>query len=288
MRLSKPVFWLLTLLWFAAATWWYGSCSKCTACATPATPPLAPPSTMNLPGFSVSDSSWNLSTPDHLRFGKSGNIPVLGQSMSKMIDSLTVYLTTNPNKTITVTGYYNAGETNTTSFENLGLARADELKKILVSKGVAAASVLTQSKLTDDLVFAPADTLVGGITMDITSAAIPVQDLFAPRTVYFNTGKNSLPVDAAFTNYIEEANTYLQNNPGKQLQVTGYTDNVGDAEKNMQLSASRAAFVKAELVKKGIAANRIESSGKGMNDPVADNNTAEGRATNRRVTIQLQ
>jgi OmpA-OmpF porin, OOP family len=287
MRLSKPVFWLLTLLWFAAATWWYGSCSKCSACATIVPP--TPPSTTALPGFSVTDSSWNLGTPDHLRFGKSGNMPVLGTNMSKIVDSLSVYLTNHPNKTITVTGYYNSSETNTTNFENLGLARADELKKILVSKGVAATSVLTQSKLAEDLVFVPADTLVGGIAMDITSAALPPkEDLFAPRTVYFNTGKNNLPVDASFTKYIEDAKTYLQNNQDKKLMVTGYTDNVGDPDKNMQLSASRAAFVKAELVKKGIDANRIESSGKGMNDPAADNNTAEGRASNRRVTIQLQ
>jgi OmpA-OmpF porin, OOP family len=288
MRLSKPVFWLLTLLWFAAATWWYGSCSKCTACANAALPP-APLPTINLPGFSVTDSSWALSTVDNLRFGKSGNMPVLGTNMSKIVDSLSVYLTNHPGKTITVTGYYNGSETNTTTFENLGLARADELKKILVGKGVAVASILTQSKMNDDLVFVPADTLVGGITMDISSAASPPkEDLFAPRTVYFNTGKNSLPVDASFTKYIEDAKTYLQNNPDKKLLVTGYTDNVGDAEKNMQLSANRAAFVKAELVKKGIASDRIESSGKGMNDPVADNTTASGRASNRRVTIQLQ
>lgn len=288
MRLSKPVFWLLALLWFAAATWWYGSCSKCTACATAALPPASPP-TANLPGFSVTDSSWGLSAVNHLRFGKSGNIPVLGTEMSTIVDSLSAYLTSHPGKTITVTGYYNDSETNSTSFENLGLARADELKKILVNKGVAAASVLTQSKKEDALTFVPADTLVGGITMDISSAgAPPKEDLFAPRTVYFNTGQNTLPVTASFTKYIEDAKTYLQNNAGKKLQVTGYTDNVGDPEKNMQLSANRAVFVKEALVKKGIPADRIETSGKGMNDPVADNNTADGRAANRRVTIQLQ
>jgi OmpA-OmpF porin, OOP family len=289
MRLSKPVFWLLTVLWFAAGTWWYGSCSKCAVCAQPdLTQKIA------LPGFSVSDSNWNLSTADNLRFGKSGNTPVLGVAMTNLLDSVAGYTKLYPNKIITITGHYEAGEKNGTAFENLGLARADEIKKWLVSKGVAEKNILTKSQLEDGLVFSPADTLVGGITMLFNNTGAPTttipvkEDLFQPRTVYFNTGKNTLPVDTAFTNYIENVKMYLQSHADKKLLVTGYTDNVGDAEKNIQLSAGRAAFVKNALVTKGIAANKMESSGKGMNDPVADNNTADGRAKNRRVTIQLQ
>ena len=70
--------------------------------------------------------------------------------------------------------------------------------------------------------------------------------------------------------------------------ITGYTDNVGDADKNIQLSAARAAFVKAELVKKGINESQMETTGKGMAEPVADNATADGKAKNRRVTIAIQ
>jgi OmpA-OmpF porin, OOP family len=56
----------------------------------------------------------------------------------------------------------------------------------------------------------------------------------------------------------------------------------------MSLSVSRASFIKAELAKKGIPENRMESTGKGMNEPVADNSTDDGRSKNRRATIQLQ
>jgi OmpA-OmpF porin, OOP family len=292
MRLSKPLFWLITLLWFFAGAWWYGSCSKCTTCADTALP-TTPVAAEKLPGFAVADSNWNLSTADNLRFGKSGSVPVLGTDINRTLDSLSVYAKEHPGKTITITGHYKTGETNTSSFEHLGLARADEMKKWLVSKGVADANIITQSQLDESLYFNAADTLIGGISMIINSAtAAPVvplkEDLFAPRTVYFNTGKNTLNVDAELKNYLQQANTYLQSHPDKKLLVTGYTDNVGDPDKNIQLSANRAAFVKGELVKQGLTNDRMESSGKGMADPAADNATAEGRAKNRRVTIQLE
>jgi OmpA-OmpF porin, OOP family len=290
MRLSKPLFWLITLLWFVAGTWWYGSCSKCSTCADAALP-TPPAVAQTFPGFAVADSGWNLSTADNLRFGKSGSVPVLGTDIYKTLDSLSVYAKEHPNKTITVTGHYKADEANSSSFENLGLARADEMKKWLVSKGVSENNITTQSRLDDGLVFNAADTLIGGISMVINNGAAPAplkEDLFAPRTVYFNTGKNTLNVDAELKNYLQQANTYLQSHPDKKLLVTGYTDNVGDPDKNKQLSAGRAAFVKSELVKQGLTNERMESSGKGMAEPAADNTTAEGRAKNRRVTIQLQ
>ena len=290
MRLSKPLFWLLTLLWFAAGIWWYGSCSKCATC-TPALPVAA--SKIILPGFNVADSSWNLSTAANLRFGKSGNTPVLSTEMATILDSIAMYTKNHPNKTITVTGYYNASEKNGSSFKNLGLARAEELKKWLVSKGVSEKNIITNSQLDNGLVFNPADTLVGGISMAFNNIAatpelVVKDDLLEPRTVYFNTGKNIFLVKEDLKNYLEKAKAYLQNHADKKLLVIGYTDNVGNAEKNMQLSANRAAFVKGELSKQGIAASLIESNGKGINEPAADNNTAEGRAKNRRVTIQLQ
>jgi OmpA-OmpF porin, OOP family len=286
MRLSKPLFWLLAIVWFAAAAWWYSSCSKCSTCST-----ASPGSVLNnnLPGFAVSDSNWSLSSSDNLRFGRSGSIPVLGTSITSTLDSISDYLKNHPDKTTTITGYYKADEKNNSSFENLGLARADEIKKWLIAKGVSEKNMFTQSQLEENLVFSPSDTLVGGISMVFNSTVIPVQeDLFQPRTVYFNTGQNTLPVDTAFTNYIQQVKDYLQNHSDKKLMVTGHTDNVGDAAMNLNLSANRAAFVKAELAKKGIAPEKIESIGKGPDEPIADNNTMEGKAKNRRVTIQLQ
>ncbi len=73
--------------------------------------------------------------------------------------------------------------------------------------------------------------------------------------------------------------------PNANLTVTGYTDSRGNEKANMALSANRAEAVKAYLVKKGVAASRISTSGKGSANPVADNKTKAGQAMNRRVEV---
>jgi OOP family OmpA-OmpF porin len=67
----------------------------------------------------------------------------------------------------------------------------------------------------------------------------------------------------------------------------GHTDSIGSEAYNLKLSVRRAEAVKAYLVSKGIEPNRIYTEGKGKAQPIADNRTAEGRAKNRRVEIEV-
>ena len=71
------------------------------------------------------------------------------------------------------------------------------------------------------------------------------------------------------------------------IVAVGHTDSVGTDAYNQKLSLRRAEAVKAYLVTKGIEANRVYTEGKGKKQPVADNKTAEGRAKNRRVEIEV-
>jgi OOP family OmpA-OmpF porin len=77
---------------------------------------------------------------------------------------------------------------------------------------------------------------------------------------------------------------------GINLEViiaVGHTDSVGSDAYNQKLSIKRSEAVKAYLVSKGIEKNRVYTEGKGEKQPVADNKTAEGRAKNRRVEIEV-
>jgi OOP family OmpA-OmpF porin len=82
----------------------------------------------------------------------------------------------------------------------------------------------------------------------------------------------------------------VEKTKGVNLEViiaVGYTDSTGSAAANQRISSARAESVKKFLTSKGVEASRIYTEGKGSAQPVADNKTAEGRAKNRRVEVEV-
>jgi len=104
-------------------------------------------------------------------------------------------------------------------------------------------------------------------------------------TVNFEFDKSDL-TDKAKANLDKLAKVFIAN-PDTKLMIYGYTDNVGKEEYNVKLSRSRANAVKAYLVSKGIGTKRLTTEGMGMADPIASNDTAAGRAKNRRVEFSI-
>lgn len=74
---------------------------------------------------------------------------------------------------------------------------------------------------------------------------------------------------------------------GAPVQVVGHTDDQGDRDYNLELSQDRADAVVAGLVERGIPADRLEAEGRAFDEPVASNDTEEGRAQNRRVEVLI-
>jgi outer membrane protein OmpA-like peptidoglycan-associated protein len=86
----------------------------------------------------------------------------------------------------------------------------------------------------------------------------------------------------------EVAEALIKGNPDAKIVVEGHTDSQGQASFNQDLSVRRAQTVRDYLVSRGIASDRITAQGLGSSRPVAPNNSAEGRANNRRVEIVVQ
>jgi OmpA-OmpF porin, OOP family len=108
----------------------------------------------------------------------------------------------------------------------------------------------------------------------------------AAKSVFFETGKATLK-KASYAS-LNQIVSVLQKDPMLYVDIEGHTDNVGDEEYNMKLSRERAEACRSYLISKGIADTRITAKGYGETAPIADNNTATGKAQNRRTEFRLR
>ena len=98
---------------------------------------------------------------------------------------------------------------------------------------------------------------------------------------------NGTTLSAAAKNQLATFSTQMKDLQDTDITIYGHTDNTGSASVNERISLQRAQSVASYLESRGINASRILSEGKSFNDPVADNDTAEGRAKNRRVEVYV-
>jgi outer membrane protein OmpA-like peptidoglycan-associated protein len=102
----------------------------------------------------------------------------------------------------------------------------------------------------------------------------------------FPSGKDELSDSAE--QHLEQVAEALKKQPERtRFRVEGYTDSTGSEQRNQELSTNRARAVADQLEDEGIDADRIESVGYGEQRPIADNDSDEGRAANRRIEIVL-
>lgn len=121
----------------------------------------------------------------------------------------------------------------------------------------------------------------------IAKGAVPLYDRmmsdgkFITYGITFDVGKSTIKPES-----MGEINRIVQlmtENPDLKFSVEGHTDSTGNPTSNQILSEQRSQAIVAKLVELGIASDRLTAVGKGQNSPIADNNTDEGRAKNRRV-----
>jgi outer membrane protein OmpA-like peptidoglycan-associated protein len=106
--------------------------------------------------------------------------------------------------------------------------------------------------------------------------------LVLKEQVFFDTGKSTIKPRSF--KLLDQAVQVIQQHPEvDKMVIEGHTDDRGSAEFNRTLSQARAESVKSYLVSKGVEPSRLDAKGFGPDRPIASNQTAEGRAVNRRV-----
>ena len=229
--------------------------------------------------FDLSSDKHNTPISDKLQttFGKTGE-----------------YLKKNPDRSIRITGYYGEDENNGSLFPTLGLARANDIKEMFLAMGVPAKQIsLADEKGAAGMVFR--NQVIGGAKYAFddspkeSNRLAELESILAqPLVLYFDTNVDDINLNAEQRTYFSHLVEYLQLNEGNSVVATGHTDNVGDPVYNRRLGRARAQSVRDYLGGKGINSERINPISKGQNEPVATNETDDGRAKNRRVEIAVK
>ena len=124
-----------------------------------------------------------------------------------------------------------------------------------------------------------------GTGVGVTQTADNQLKLDIPSDISFDTGRAD--IKGNFAPILDRFAEGLRNNPNAEVRIIGHTDSTGTDAINDPLSLQRAESTRNYLTARGIGGTRIQVQGMGSRQPIASNNTAEGRAKNRRVEIYV-
>lgn len=262
------------------------------------------PQTLNL----VDNGEVVLKGYDQFKFANNSYAPVINENNNDFIEKVAAFMRENPGKKLTITGNYlpsevdKTGETSYGMFENIGLARADAIRKLLVAKGINENRMLLDHNLlseketsldepisfrtsgekelaNNDTDGTPDEYEQGGQAFSFTNMSF--------SDANFTLGSADFRPGAAFRSYADSVKTYMGLNEGKSLNLIGHTCDKGSDQFNMELGKKRAKSVKRYFEKLGIKAN-INTASKGENQPAYPNTNEPNRSKNRRVVVQIQ
>lgn len=271
--MRSVILWIALIVWLILGYFYYNSSNECCADSEAKTEVSDVVETV------AAAAVTNATGP--LMFGWDDSKAITGDGWDDMRQKLLDGL--EDNQILEITGLYRSDETNNSTFENLGLARA------------AAASKLFMPPLTEDRV-----RLVG----QLTTREVDKTNLFESAT--FRNLRNSESVkeigdkaeirfpfnstnkldDRDVERYLDEVAERVKAS-GESVRLTGFTDSIGSDESNIKLGQKRADIIKNYLVSKGVSASKIMAASKGEASPVGSNETKEGRAQNRRTELQI-
>lgn len=165
-----------------------------------------------------------------------------------------------------------------------GVAIGDSRESAAVGAGLGAlggyiwSTQMAQKK-------AAMEQATAGTGVDVTQTQDNQLKLNIPSDISFDTGRADIkPNLQPILNQFAHG---LSNQPNTEIRIVGHTDNTGSDAVNNPLSVNRAASARNYLVARGVDGRRVQIDGRGEREPIADNNTDQGRARNRRIEIYL-
>ena len=215
--------------------------------------------------------------------------PVTTDEFADFKDSLGVVFNRDPAAVVEITGLYDPQEINNSEFENLGLARAENIKHLLLESGIKR-SMRVKSRTGDlssglsgnisdafEFELVPQERITDGFIINETSTGL---------VIHYPSNSASPAEDQQVQNALKKlAGESVKND--RRLLIVGHTDDRGEALDNMKLGLVRATRIKDMLLSYGMQEKDILAESEGEAVPLVSNATPRGRQQNRRVEIIL-
>ena len=310
-KLTFPLILSLLAAWLVVATWWFNS--RYDQLDTYGNPKCEIP-------FTVTDGNFQTKSDNSIIFELSNWEPTIPMQALSSLKSVALYLANNSEKKLILTGRFGTTELNDSDFPNNGIARAEAIKKELVSYGAPEKLIEVQADSVAKL------TLTCGKIMTAIDFNFEKQNEIAQvipeeekKEIEENNSENNTPtekveteiktestfqedktyivfykentfkpeVDEEMDSYLKSLAKYLKEHPKDRLLLVGHTDNVGDTSKHFNFGKYRARKLRDVLLEYKIEKRRIKTDSEGSAKPLGSNKTSEGRFKNRRVEISI-
>lgn len=282
----------LLFILFALAARWYYVCKIKNMCADPIE--IAVEEDVRTKNLTLTDGDEViLKDYEQFRFDKGSIAPVLTENNQDFLDKIAAHLKANPNKNMTITGYYRPSEKEMSfgMFENLGVARANKIRSELLARGI------DENRISLDFAEASGEDLEQPVSFSLYTPEKDVPDEFEKVAFTFenmtfsdaNFEYNSAEFRPGeqFLLYADSVKKYFELYPDKELTIIGHTDSIGSQAYNKNLGLKRADSAKEYFEEMGITVD-IDIDSEGKLKPMTSNNTEEGRQKNRRVNFVIK
>ncbi|MCB0688530.1 MAG: OmpA family protein [Saprospiraceae bacterium] len=281
----KTLLWIATVVFFLISWWWY-VCPHKQVC------PFGNYSTTHQPISREDDSPKSetstspVTTPvvniGPLVFNWSSDEPVTNADFPRYRDSLLANL--RDNDVLEILGGYFNSEQNNTSFPDLGIARANQIRNLF--KDLPDSRFDLKGAVFQREVGSEKDRpfLASHFRRIVNNES--VREVEGRMVINFPYASDEMLDNAKLNDYLNDLVTRLKSTEEK-VKLVGHTDSSAGANRNMRLGLMRADAIKNLLIRKGLSESRIITESKGETTPIASNDTSEGRRLNRRVELTI-
>ncbi|MDX2067111.1 MAG: OmpA family protein [Haliscomenobacter sp.] len=229
---------------------------------------------------------------DHFAFDTGQVSPKLNANNALFLDKITAYLQENPDLLLNITGGYGIDEEglNRGFFENLGLARANAVRDLLIERKLdpdritlsfnTGAGAIRQQPITFNA-YTPAQSV------DFVPLAYTFEDMTFSDESFVPNGSEFRPI-LPLVEYADSVRKFLALHKERGLSIIGHTDNQGDAKANLALGTKRAENVMRYFRELGVPPRQMAAFSEGGKHPVSANNTEVGQRRNRRINFIIE